>query len=400
MTEGLAVLVGYLLGAVLPCYLIGRARGVDLRTLGDGNLGATNASKYLGKPTGVIEAIWDLAKGPVAMLIATRVLGVAEPWVFVAGLTAILGHRYPFYTRFHGGRGYATATGLLFTSVGIALSRGMLSASEVTILALAYGGLAFIYRSRTVPNAFLLPVYLAAVVWRSRSEPDVWFALFVLAIVAFVWVNAVGTMRREHIMGLHEETRGRLKEIRVLLRPLALAFPVLYLFASKDTMLLLVGTVAAVFVLIDALRLLSRRVNVAVLRRASFFYRPNEEHAFSSATLFLVGSFITLFLFTKPVASTALVYVIVGDLLAKYAGLEHGRIAVFSSRTLEGSLMYFIACAVSGFIWAHFVPIGQLAYLVGALAAAVTEMLPWEINDNFAVPIISGAVMTGMVAIT
>ena len=400
MTEGFAVLIGYLLGSLLPCYLIGRARGIDLRTLGDGNLGTTNASKYLGKPIGVVEAIWDLSKGLVAMLIAARVLHVPEPWVFLSGLMAIVGHRYPFYVRFRGGRGYATATGLLFASVGITLSRGWLSASEVIILALAYGGLAFIYHGRTVPNVFLLPVYLAALVWRSRSAPDVWFDLFVLAIIAFVWVNAVRTMRREHILGLHEETRSRLKEIRVLLRPLALAFPVLYLFVDKGTMLILVGSVAAVFVLIDVLRLLSRRVNVAVLRKASFFYRPNEEHTFSSATLFLVGSFITLFLFTKPVASTALVYVIVGDLLAKYAGLEHGRTAVFASRTLEGSLMYFIACAVAGFIWAHFVVIGQLAYLVGALAAAVTEMLPWEINDNFAVPIISGAVMTGVVAIS
>jgi dolichol kinase len=160
----------------------------------------------------------------------------------------------------------------------------------------------------------------------------------------------------------------------------------------------LVGSVAAVFLVIDVLRLLSRRLNVAVLRKASFFYRPNEEHTFSSATLFLVGSFITLFLFTKPVASTALVYVIVGDLMAKYAGLEHGRISVFS-RTLEGSLMYFVASVVAGFVWSHFVAIPLAAYLIGALAAAVTEMLPWDVNDNFAVPIVSGAVMTGVVRV-
>jgi glycerol-3-phosphate acyltransferase PlsY len=388
----LAIALGYVLGSILPAYLLGRLRGVDLRTLGDGNLGTTNAAKYLGTPVGVITAIYDLFKGPLAMLVAWRFLGVAETWVFAAGVAAVVGHRYPFYLRFRGGRGYATATGLLFTSVGLTVWFHILSPAEVLVLALAYGGLFFVYRTRNVPNAIVLPVFLTAVLWRSATDPDAAFCVFVAAVAVFIWLNAVHRLRQRPVFGLGTETRRALGEIRVLLRPLALAFPVLYLFVDKQVMLTLVGTVALVFLLIDAVRLLSRRVNVAVLRKASFFYRPNEEHAFSSATMFLVGSFVTLFLFPKPVASAAIVYVIVGDLLAKYAGLQHGRVAIFS-RTLEGSVMYFVACVVAGFVWSHFVVLAPAQYVLGALVASVTEVLPWDVNDNFAVPILAGAAM-------
>jgi acyl-phosphate glycerol 3-phosphate acyltransferase len=391
--ELLAIVLGYLLGCILPAYLLGRLRGVDLRTCGDGNLGTTNAARYLGRPVGVITAIWDLSKGPLAMLAAWKLLGVAAPWVYVAGLMAILGHRYPFYLRFRGGHGFATATGMLFTSVGLALWFGRLDVAEVVVFAIAYGGLAFIYHTRSLPNAVLLPIFTAVVLWRGRlDEPDLAFDAFVLAITLFIWTNAIQTLRRERTLGLGPETRHALKDVRVLLRPLALSFPLLYLFVSKEAMLALVGVVALVFLAIDAVRLLSRTVNVAVLRRAAFFYRPNEEHTFSSATMFLVGSFITLFLFPKAVASAALVFVIVGDLLAKYAGLQHGRISVFS-RTLEGSSMYFVACAVAGLAWSHFVDLSPAQYLLGAAVAALTELVPWDINDNFAVPILSGAAM-------
>jgi glycerol-3-phosphate acyltransferase PlsY len=73
--------------------------------------------------------------------------------------------------------------------------------------------------------------------------------------------------------------------------------------------------------------------------------------------------------------------------------MEHGRIAI-AGRTLEGSLGYFLACALAGALWSRFVSLTMLQVLVGSAAAALTEALPVDLDDNFTVPLISGAVMT------
>lgn len=388
MRGAAALVIGYVLGSVLPANIFGRLRGVDLRTAGDGNLGTQNASAVLGRGPAIATALFDVLKGPASIWIAYAI--GAPPWaVYAAGFAAIVGHRYPFYLGFRGGRGFATASGLLIFAVALAAARGWLTAVDAGVLLALYIGLWAVFRDRGVPNALALPVVAGVIAYRS---PDSVYDVFLVLTVAYIWVHNARRVRAERLLRLRPEAKAALKDVRVILRPLALAFPALYLFLDKRSMLVLVGLVAAFFLIVDAVRLLSKRVNVGILRRLSFFYRPNEEHAFSSATLFLVGSFLTLFLFPKPVAGAALAYVIVGDLVAKYAGLQHGRTRVFS-RTLEGSLMYFIASAAVGFVWSRFVPLPPLQYLLGALAAAATEMVPWDLNDNFTVPVVSGAVM-------
>ena len=60
--------------------------------------------------------------------------------------------------------------------------------------------------------------------------------------------------------------------------------------------------------------------------------------------------------------------------------------------------MYFVACAIAGLVWSHFVALSPAQYLIGAAVATLTELVPWDINDNFAVPILSGAAMMVPVA--
>ncbi len=104
----LAVLVGYLVGAVSPASFLAARRGVDLRVVGSGNPGATNASRALGRRAGLVVALLDVLKG----LVPAAGFGVLDPRAgLLAGLAAVLGHVTSPFLRGRGGKGVATAAG-------------------------------------------------------------------------------------------------------------------------------------------------------------------------------------------------------------------------------------------------------------------------------------------------
>jgi len=110
----LAVVAGYLLGALSPATLFARRAGADLRASGSGNPGATNAARLLGPRVGVLVAVLDVAKGYVPAL--AFALLVSHSAGLVAGLAAVLGHITSPYLRGHGGKGVATAMGAILGS--------------------------------------------------------------------------------------------------------------------------------------------------------------------------------------------------------------------------------------------------------------------------------------------
>ena len=111
MEELAAVALGYLVGSVPFAYLLARRRGIDLRRVGSGNVGATNVLRTSGARQGVLAMGLDAAKGAVAVGVAGALTtGPATP--VAAGLAAIIGHIYPVWLGFRGGKGVATAAGV------------------------------------------------------------------------------------------------------------------------------------------------------------------------------------------------------------------------------------------------------------------------------------------------
>ncbi|WP_322800773.1 glycerol-3-phosphate acyltransferase [Thermoflexus sp.] len=110
----LAVLfTAYWLGSIPTAYLVARqVAGLDIRTVGDGNPGARNVWLHLGWRWGVIVAVLDMLKGYAAVRWA-QALGFAEPYAFLAGMAAVLGHDTSPFLRFRGGQGMATTLGVL-----------------------------------------------------------------------------------------------------------------------------------------------------------------------------------------------------------------------------------------------------------------------------------------------
>src|SRR5574341_533684 len=109
------VLVGfaYLLGSVPTGYALGKLAGVDVRTVGSGNVGATNVARAVGKGQGVLTVIADSAKGFVPVAIALK-WGMQPAALATVASAAFLGHPYPAFLKFRGGNGVATAFGALF----------------------------------------------------------------------------------------------------------------------------------------------------------------------------------------------------------------------------------------------------------------------------------------------
>src|SRR5580765_8900621 len=105
------VLVAYLIGSIPFALILARRWGADLRQVGSGNLGAANVMRASGVTAGVLVAALDMAKGAVGVWIASRVSDGAD-LPAAAGLAAIIGHIYPIWLRFRGGKGVATACGV------------------------------------------------------------------------------------------------------------------------------------------------------------------------------------------------------------------------------------------------------------------------------------------------
>lgn len=114
----LCALMGYLLGCINPSYLIARARGFDIRSRGSGNAGASNAVITMGKGVGVFSALFDILKASLAVFLAGRlfpklVVGGVIVAGELAGVCCMMGHMFPFYMGFRGGKGLACLGGLV-----------------------------------------------------------------------------------------------------------------------------------------------------------------------------------------------------------------------------------------------------------------------------------------------
>lgn len=123
------IVVGYLLGSIPTAYIVAKRRkGVDIREVGVGNMGAANTFREIGPREGAIVWAVDLAKGAAAILIA-QALNVSQPWVLAVGFAALLGHSFPLYIGFRGGKGAATTMGifLVLTPEAMAITFALLA---------------------------------------------------------------------------------------------------------------------------------------------------------------------------------------------------------------------------------------------------------------------------------
>lgn len=386
----LILLGGYILGSLSPAFFIGKIRrGIDIRKEGNRNAGTVNVFRTLGLWPAVLTAVFDLGKGLFAMY-GALLLGAPPLLVHLTGCFAIIGHVFPFYLRFRGGQGVATATAILIFYLIIFYINGWLPWETLAILVFAVLSFSYITRRGEVVAVVILPVIAVFVLVFS---PRPLFNNFILSIMAYILFIDILNISQSGLPAADTEKAAREIKWRLFLRPAAVILVFYYLRFDKNKTLVLIGAVALFFLALDLIRLVSRRVNMFFFKKVKDFYKTREYKKFSSMTIFLFAAFLTVLFFEKNIAVPALAFLIFGDLFSKLFGITFGRTRVFA-KTLEGGLAHFNACLIAGYVFSFFISLPLHILLTGALVAAAAESLPMGIDDNFSVALLSAASMT------
>ena len=185
----LAVLAAYLVGSIPAAYLAGKAKGVDLRKHGSGNLGATNAWRVLGWKIGLAVYLFDTLKGALPVLLLPAPATNTELWRIAYGIAAIAGHVRPIFLGGKGGgKGVATAGGVFFALAPSALLAA-LAVFAAVFLASGYVSLGSLCAAAVLPIALLV---------RSggRVTPVLVVGVLVSAFVFWTHRANIGRLRR------------------------------------------------------------------------------------------------------------------------------------------------------------------------------------------------------------
>lgn len=166
-----AIVIGYFLGDISPAILIGRLKGVDIRSKGSGNAGTTNVLRVLGKKAAAATLMIDILKGVAAVLIG-RWAG-SETLAVICGLAAFCGHIWPACFHFRGGKGIATGFGVLLTLNPI-----------MGLICLAVAALGMLVSRRVSVGSLLAAAALLPVAWIYDPNDFLWFLL--MAVIVYI----------------------------------------------------------------------------------------------------------------------------------------------------------------------------------------------------------------------
>jgi len=186
----LVIVIGYLLGSIPSAYIMAHLRkGVDIREFGVGNAGAVNVFRRIGIWEGIVVGVADVAKGAVAIFVA-QALSVSEFWWLGAGFTALLGHNFPVFLGFKGGKGSGTAIGifLLLVPKEMGLALGIMALTILITRNLVFAlGIGF--------------AFLPLLIWLFGGSAVLVF--YSLALVSLIGLTSLITVRK---VGLRRST--------------------------------------------------------------------------------------------------------------------------------------------------------------------------------------------------
>ncbi len=178
----LLVVLSYLLGAVPFGLLLARSAGVDVRRAGSGNIGATNVARTAGKTLGLLTLLLDALKGALPTALALH-LFPGPRFAVLLGLAAVLGHVFPVFLRFRGGKGVATAAGVFVALTPLA------AGAAVAVFALSV----LLTRTVSVGSLLAAPALVVAVLLLD-GRPEV--LALASSVAALVVVRHAGNVRR------------------------------------------------------------------------------------------------------------------------------------------------------------------------------------------------------------
>ncbi len=192
----IAIVIGYLLGSIPSAYLAGRLRkGVDIREVGSKNMGAMNVFYQVGPMEAVLVTLADLGKGVGAILLVRWVSGnpLISPFDFLTGLAgaaAIMGHIFPIFLKFRGGKGAATAIGILI----------FLMPWTVPFLFIVFAIALFVTRNPTYSYSLLLIVFpfVAGFIYVDRYGEPLALVFYSIGLGVFLGIQYIPRLKEMH----------------------------------------------------------------------------------------------------------------------------------------------------------------------------------------------------------
>jgi glycerol-3-phosphate acyltransferase PlsY len=188
----LSLIIGYLLGSIPTAYIVARIRrGIDIRTIGSGNMGGANVMREIGTLEGAFVGLFDIAKGAGVILIA-QALNASELWIFGAGFAALVGHNFPVFAGFWGGRGSATVMGIF-----------LVLAPTAALVTLAVVAIPF-FATRKFAGAIIIGFALLPLfIW--LLEGSLSLVRYALAVDLFMLIRNLPDIRRVLTKGIGKD---------------------------------------------------------------------------------------------------------------------------------------------------------------------------------------------------
>jgi len=197
MDKVLLSVVAYLFGAIPFGLLVAKSRGVDIRTQGSGNIGATNVFRVIGKGWGIFTFALDALKGFIPAFVFPRLAGLDAEWGVLFGIVAILGHSFPVYLRFKGGKGVATSAGMLLGVAPLAVGVGF-----------ACWALCMVISRYVSLSSIVAAIAVAVTVWIQDKGQVINIALTILSLL-IIWLHRANIKR---LLNGTENRFGKKKE--------------------------------------------------------------------------------------------------------------------------------------------------------------------------------------------
>jgi glycerol-3-phosphate acyltransferase PlsY len=177
MSLAIAIAAAYVVGSIDFAVVIGRMHGIDIHKEGSGNPGASNVLRTLGRLPAIMVFVGDTLKGTVGAAMGMIGSGTTDPmvhWALLAGLAAVIGHCYPVFHRFKGGKGVATGSGvLLFVIPLVAIASTILWAIIVKLT-----------RTASIASLIMTVIAVPLAIWRGVEGLGlVWLALMILLVL-------------------------------------------------------------------------------------------------------------------------------------------------------------------------------------------------------------------------
>lgn len=182
----IALVAAYVVGSIDFAVIVARMHGVDIREVGSGNPGASNVLRSIGRFPAAMVLVGDTLKGVIGSAMGMIAAGSVDPqveWAFLAGLCAVVGHCYPVFHRFHGGKGVATGLGVLFFTV------------PIVGVVLVVGWLVLVKLTKTASISSLIAVFASVplAIWQGVEGMSLVWLLTTVVLV--VWRHRANIMR-------------------------------------------------------------------------------------------------------------------------------------------------------------------------------------------------------------